>query len=73
MRSMASNTESVSSRKRKKSDSTSGTTFLLLLAFLVVCALLWFGYQNLKDPADRYASRIYRTASLTTGSIAVTG
>lgn len=39
---------------------------LLLLFFLAACALLWFGYQNLKHPADRYASRIYRTASLTT-------
>ena len=72
MRAMASNTESVSSRKRKKSDSTSGTAFLLLLAILAACALLWFGYQNLKDPADRYASRIYRTASLTIAGIAAT-
>ena len=65
---MASDTESVTSRKRMKSDTTSGTAFLLLLAFLVACALLWFGYQNLKRPDDRYASRIYRTASLTTAS-----
>jgi len=66
---MAPHTESVSSRKRKKADLTSGTAFLLLLAFLAACALLWFGYQNLKHPADRYASSIYRTASLTTASI----
>lgn len=67
---MVGDTESVSLRKRKKADPTSGTTFLLLLALLAVCALLWFGYQNLKHPADRYASRIYRSASLTTDSIA---
>lgn len=57
---MARDTESVSSRKR----------LLLLLAFLVAGALLWFGYQNLKHPSDRYMSRFYRTASLTTASIA---
>jgi hypothetical protein len=66
---MARDTESVTSRKRMKSNTTSGTAFLVLLAFLAACALLWFGYQNLKHPDDRYASRIYRTASLTTASI----
>ena len=66
---MASETESVASRKRMKPDTTSRTTFLLLLAFLAACALLWLGYQNLKHPDDRYASRIYRTASLTTASM----
>ena len=66
---MASETESVASRKRMKPDTTSRTTFLLLLAILAACALLWLGYQNLKHPDDRYASRIYRTASLTTASM----
>jgi hypothetical protein len=55
-------------RTRKRVDLTSRTAVLLLLAFLAVCALLWFGYQNLKHPADRYNSRIYRTASLTAGT-----
>jgi hypothetical protein len=64
---MVPHTESVSSRKRTKSDPTS-TLFLLLLAFLAACALLWFGYQNLKHPTDRYSSRIYKAASLTTES-----
>jgi hypothetical protein len=62
---MAPQTESVSSRKRKKG----GTAFLLLFAFLVVCALLWFGYQNLKRPDDRYA-KLYRAASVTSASTA---
>ena len=66
---MASDTESVSSRKRKKSDPR-GTVFLLLLALLVACALLWFGYQKLEHPAERYDSRLYKSASLTTDSIA---
>lgn len=65
---MVPHTESVPSRKRTKSDPTS-TLFLLLLAFLVACALLWFGYQNLK-PIDR-ASRISKIASLTTERTAV--
>ena len=69
---MASDTVSVEPRKRMKPDTTSRTTFVLLLAILAACALLWFGYQNLKDPADRYASRIYRTASLTIAGIAAT-
>jgi hypothetical protein len=66
---MGSGTESASSRKRKKSGPR-GTAFLLLLAFLAACALLWFGYRKLEDPADRYTSRIYKSASLTTASIA---
>lgn len=68
-RSMASVTESASSRKRKKSD-PSGTVVLLLLAFLAACALLWFGYQKLEHPAERYDSRLYRSASLQTANIA---
>jgi len=67
---MVPHTEAVSSRKRTKSDPTS-TLVLLLLAFLAVCALLWFGYQNLKHPTDRYTSRIYKAASLMTESTAV--
>jgi len=66
---MASDTESAFLRKRGKSDAR-GTAFLLLLALLAACALLWFGYQKLEHPSDRYASRIYRSASLTTASMA---
>ena len=66
---MGSDTESASSRKRKKSNPR-GTAFILLLALLAVCALLWFGYQKLEHPADRYTSRIYKSASLTTAGIA---
>jgi hypothetical protein len=66
---MVPHTESVSSRKRTKSEPKSGTVFLLVLAFLTACALLWFGYKNLKNPSDRYASRIYRSASLTTAAL----
>jgi hypothetical protein len=65
---MVPQTESVSSRKRKKANPTRTTAFLVLLAFLAACALLWFGYHNLK-PSERYA-RLYRAASLTTGSAA---
>jgi hypothetical protein len=65
---MAPHTEPVSARKRKKG----GTAFLLLLAFLVVCALLWFGYQNLKGPNDRFA-RMYRAASVTSASTTAAG
>jgi len=63
---MVPHTESVSSRKRTN---PSNTLFLLLLAFLAACALLWFGLHNLK-PTDR-ASRISKIASLTTESTAV--
>ena len=68
---MARETELVSPRKRMKSDTTKTktTAVLLLIAFLAVCALLWFGYAKLKNPADRFASRIYRTAGLTTAGI----
>jgi hypothetical protein len=68
-RCMARETELVSPRQRVKSDTTKTTAVLLLIAFLAVCALLWFGYEKLKNPADRFASRIYRTASLTTAGI----
>ena len=61
---MARHTESVSSRKRMKSDRRRANV-LLLLAFLAACALVWFGYQNFKHPVDRFAARFYRTASLT--------
>jgi hypothetical protein len=65
---MASDTGSASSRKRKKSNPR-GTALLLLLALLAACALLWFGYQKLEHPAERYTSRIYKSASLTTASM----
>jgi hypothetical protein len=66
---MASNTESAASRKRKKSNPR-GTAVLLVLALLAACALLWFGYRKLEHPVERYDSRLYRSASLTTASIA---
>ena len=66
---MARETELVSPRKRMNSDTTRTTKVLLLIAFLTVCALLWFGYGKLKHPDDRFASRFYRTASLTTAGI----
>lgn len=65
---MARHTESVSSRKNIMSDRTRAKV-LLLLAFLAACALLWFGYQTFRHPADRFAARFYRTASLTIASI----
>jgi len=62
---MVPHTESVASRKRTN---PSNTLFLLLLAFLAACALLWFGLQI--KPTDR-ASRISKIASLTTESTTV--
>ena len=66
---MASNTESAASRKRKKSNPR-GTAVLLLLALLAAQVLLWSDIRIETPVWNRSRPRLYRSASLTTASIA---